>query len=230
MAILHNINKEILTGKAGNIVFKNYNGKNVMCQKPSSYRMSHSRTAVEGRNKFKVTAHLSTAVSALPDLKSIWKTVKDPGCTIHQTICKYNYAKSSASKPTADNIITPGGAKLPVTAASVEADKISASVSAMNALPIYTEKAANLSFNAVVCFIDPVNENTADYEFISCTKEIAGFDFNQAYELQIDFYMKQKLIASKYSRYILYLCAASKSIDGELVKFSATYSSLGAHR
>jgi len=94
MVILHEINIAALTGKAGDFVYKNYNGKKVICQKPSSYRINYGSAAVEERNKFSVTAHLSKAISSLQYLKLIWNSIKKPRNSIHHTICKYNYKES----------------------------------------------------------------------------------------------------------------------------------------
>jgi len=75
----------------------------------------------------------------------------------------------------------------------------------------------------VVCFTDPGNKEDAAYEIIACSKEIAGFDFNQAYELEMNFNLSQQIPAAKYSKSILYLCAATKTSEGELVKYSTTF-------
>jgi|GEM_PF-603080 len=226
MAILRKINLTTLQGRIGDVVVKVYEDKTVICRRASSYKLNYGPAAVEGRNKFSVTAHLSKAISSLPDLKAIWKLVQVSKSTAYLTICKYNYAKSSADKPTPDNIITPGGFKLPVITAAINADKITASISALNTIPIFTAKEVNLSFNAVACFSDPVNPNCAPYELITCSKEIVGFDYAKAYELQIGLNSKQQVAGAKYNNCILYLSAATKAVDGNIVKHSATYAEL----
>ena len=69
---------------------------------------------------------------------------------------------------------------------------------------------------------DPTNPDDDPYQIIALNKEVAGFNFGQAYDLQLDFDAKQKLIAAKYTKNILLLSVASKTADGKVVQYSST--------
>ena len=143
--------------------------------------------------------------------------------TVFNTIFKNNFGYSGPDKPTADNIITPGGFGLPVTAAAVAADNITASLDALNTVTVFTPEEVGFSANALVCFSNPNNPDDKPYQIIALSKDVANFDFTQAYDLQIDLDVNQKLIAAKYANSILYLSVASKTADGKLVQYSSTY-------
>ncbi len=218
MAILKEINTSALKGRLGDFIARNYEGHIILSKRPSKYKINQGLKAKEGRNKFGVTAHFSKSIASLPTLKAIWKTVKGFDRTVFHTICKYNFDKSSASKPTLNNIITPNGFLLPDIDAAVDAGEIAASFSALNTLHILKPAEVNLSINAVVCFIDSISKEQEPYRVIECAKEIENFKFERDCEVRLEFDRMQRLIAAKYSRCILYICAATKDAGGNVVR------------
>ncbi len=223
MAILNGNVIGNMRGKLGNLTARTVDGKTIMAARPSSFNVNYDPAVVEVRQKFAVTANLSKNILSLAALEAIWKTIKGSGISVFNTIFKYNFSYSSTDKPTVDNIITPGGFGLPVDTAAVDADKITASLLALNTAAIFAPEEVNLSANALVCFTDPTNPDDAPYQIVSCTKEVPNFNFTQAYALQIDLDVKQKLVAAKYTKNILLLSVASKTADGKVVQYSSTY-------
>ncbi len=223
MAILNGNVIGNMRGRLGNLTARTVDGKTIMAARPSSFNVNYDPAVVEVRQKFAVTASLSKNILSLAALVAIWKTVKGSGISVFNTIFKSNFGYSSTDKPTVDNIITPGGFGLPVDTAAVDADKITASLLALNTASIFAPEEVNLSANALVCFTDPTNPADAPYQIVACAKEVANFNFTQTYDLQIDLDVKQKLVAAKYTKNILLLSVASKTADGKVVQYSSTY-------
>ncbi len=222
MAILNGNVIGNMRGRLGNLSARTVDGKTILAARPSSFNVNNDPPVTEVRQKFAVTVALAKAILSLVTLASIWKLAKESGMSVFNTIFKSNFALSSTDNPTVNNIITPGGFSLPVDQAAVAADKITASLLALDTEAVFSEAEVNLSANAVVCFTNPTNPDDPAYQIISLNKEVAGFDFTQAYDLQIDFDAKQKLIAAKYTKNILLLTVASKSADGKVVQYSST--------
>ena len=223
MAILNGNVIGNLSGRLGNLSARTVEGKTILAARPSSFNVNYDPAVVEVRQKFAVTANLAKNILSLASLEAIWRTVKESGISVFNTIFKNNFNYSDADKPTVNNIITPGGFGLPVDVAAVDADKITASLLALSTAAVFTPEEVNLSANAVVCFTNPTNPEDAPYQVIACSKEVAAFDFTQAYALQIDLDIRQKTIAAKYTRNILLLSVASKTADGKIVQYSTTY-------
>ncbi len=222
MAILNGNVIGNMRGRLGNLSARTVDGKTILAARPSNFNVNNDPPVTAVRQKFSVTVALAKSILALASLAAIWKTVKESGMTVFNTIFKSNFQYSGTDKPTTDNILTPGGFSLPVNVAAVAADKITASLLALDTESVFSEAEVNLSANAVVCFIDPTNPDDPAYQIISLNKEVANFDFTQAYDLQIDFDAKQKLIAAKYTKNILLLSVASKTADGKIVQYSST--------
>lgn len=193
MAILNGNVIGNMRGRLGNLSARTVDGKTILAARPSSFNVNNDPPVTAVRQKFSVTVALAKAILSLVTLASI-----------------------------VDNIITPGGFSLPVNVAAVAADKVTASLLALNTESVFSAEEVNLSANAVVCFTDPINPDDEPYQVISLNKEVANFDFTQAYDLQIDFDTKQKLIAAKYTKNILFLSVATKTADGKVVQYSST--------
>ena len=222
MAILNGNVIGNMRGRLGNLSARTVDGKTIMSARPSSFNVNNDPPVTEVRQKFSVTVALAKAILSLVTLASIWKLVKESGMSVFNTIFKNNFQYSGTDKPTTGNIITPGGFSLPVNVAAVAADKITASLLALNTETVFSAEEVNLSANAVVCFTDPTNPDDDPYQIISLNKEVANFDFTQAYDLQIDFDAKQKLIAAKYTKNILLFSVATKNADGKVIQYSST--------
>ena len=222
MAILNGNVIGNMRGRWGNLSARTVDGKTILAARPSSFNVNNDPPVTEVRQKFAVTVALAKAILSLVTLASIWKLAKESGMSVFNTIFKSNFQYSGTDNPTTDNIITPGGFSLPVSAAAVAADKITASLLALDTETVFSEDEVNLSANAVVCFTDPTNPDDESYQIIALNKEVAGFNFNQAYDLQLDFDAKQKIIAAKYTKSVMLLCVATKTADGKVVQYSST--------
>jgi hypothetical protein len=217
-----------LSGRLGNLSARTVNGQTILAARPSSYNASQDPDVLIVRSKFAVTANFAKNVLSLSTLEEIWKKTKESGISVFNSIFKSNFALSSATKPTEQNILTPEGFALPVTASEVAADKITASISALNTTAIISAEETALSANALVVFSNPTVPTDPDFQIVPLSKEVANFNFTQNYNLQIDFNIVQANIAAKYQDSTLLLAVASKDAAGKVVQNSSTYSKVSA--
>ncbi|MCX6158968.1 MAG: hypothetical protein NTY74_13395 [Ignavibacteriae bacterium] len=62
-----------LRGKVGDFIFRNVNGKTIICMRARSYKKSNSQKSVNNRSKFKFSVMLSSSINKNPVLKEIWQ-------------------------------------------------------------------------------------------------------------------------------------------------------------
>lgn len=217
-----------LSGKLGNLSARTVNGQTILAARPSSFNASQEPASLEVRSKFAVTANFAKNVLTLPSLEEIWKKAKESGISVFNAIFKSNFTYSSTEKPTEQNIITPGGFALPATASSVDSDKITASISALNTTAIFGADEVALSANALVVFSNPTNPTDTAFQVVALSKEVSNFNFTQNYSLQIDFNIVQTNIAAKYQDSTLLLAVATKDAAGKVIQYSSTYSKTSA--
>jgi hypothetical protein len=215
-----------LSGKLGNLSARTVDGRTILAARPSSFNASQEPAVLTVRQKFSVTAKFASAILALTSLVSIWKKVRNVASSVFNEVFQSNFAYSSIEKPTEQNIIAPEGFPLQISTAAVEADKITASLPALNTASVFGADEVNLSANVLVCYHDPANEEDEPYKIISLSKEVAAYNFAQTYDLEIDLNATQKNIAAKYQHSILYVCVVTKTADGKVVQNSSTFTKL----
>jgi len=215
-----------LSGKLGNLSARTVDGRTILAARPSSFKSSQEPAVLEVRQKFSVTAKFASAILALTSLVSIWKKVRNVANSVFNEVFQSNFAYSSIDKPTEQNILAPEGFPLQITTAAVEADKITASLPALNTASVFGADEVNLSANALVCYYDPNNENDDPFKIIPLSKEIANFNFTQTYSLEIDFNVLQEVAAAKYQHSILYVCVVTKTAEGKVIQNSSTFTKL----
>ena len=61
-----------ISGKCGDIVYRNVGGKTVICSRPGPQKKSTDPNVIARRNRFKLAAKLSSALGRIPVMKCIW--------------------------------------------------------------------------------------------------------------------------------------------------------------
>lgn len=215
-----------LSGRLGNLSARTVNGQTILAARPSSYNASQDPAVLAVRSKFAVTANFAKNVLSLSTLEEIWKRTKESGISVFNAIFKANFQFASSTKPTVDNILTPNGFALPVSASEVAADKITATLDALNTAAIFSADETTASANAIVVYSNPVNPNDPDFQIVALSKEIANYNFAQNYNLEIDYNLLQVNAAAKYQDSLMLLVVATKDANGKVVQNSSTYSKI----
>lgn len=216
-----------LRGKLGNLSARTVHGQTVLAARPSSFKVNNDPRLISIRSRFAVTAKLASSIIALPTLKSIWKKLPNPTNSVFNEVFQRNFPYSSPERPTVDNIIVPGGFAVPYQSAIVIADNLTVELLALTSVAVFTPDEVNLSANALVCYFDPINPADKPFQFISLNSEVANYNFENTFEVNIPFNVQQEAIAAKYRHTILFFAVATKSADGKVVQNSATLTKLG---
>jgi len=212
-----------LSGRLGNLSARTVDGRTILAARPSSFNASQDPAVIEIRKKFSVTGNFIKVLLSLSALYEIWKKVKTAGMSVYNYAFKNNFAYSSAEKPTDQNIITPGGFALPVQAATVDANNVSVELLALNTASVFTPEEVNLSANGVICYFNPTNPEDPAYQITSLNAELAPYNFTQPFTVDIALNVLQQAVAAKYQNSILFFIVASKTAEGKIVQYSATY-------
>lgn len=121
------VNKNIfdLSGKLGNVVFRNRNGKLVAYSAPKKYRISKSEKSVDNRKRFGINVQFSKNICSLKPLHGVWKNSKYDGSNAYTKILKYNYNSTEPGMLTLGNALTPISIALEVNFVKIENGNLS---------------------------------------------------------------------------------------------------------
>jgi hypothetical protein len=88
------LNRQVLgrvSGKIGDIVFRQRAGKNFASVKPDSINVSDDPASIDRRNRFALACKFSSHINAVPYLSPIWKKKTPAGLSAYNYITKINY-------------------------------------------------------------------------------------------------------------------------------------------
>ena len=116
------VNKNLfdLSGKLGNVIFRNRNGKLVAYAAPKHHRISKSENSIDNRKRFGINVQLSKNICLLKPLHSVWKNSKLNGSNSYTKIQKFNYKSSEPGFLTLGNALTPISIALVVNSVTIE--------------------------------------------------------------------------------------------------------------
>lgn len=103
-----------ISGKSGNHVFRQMNGKTFYSIRPYKYNISQSEKARSSRSNFSLAVKFARLVNSEPILKLVWKKAKVKGTSPYHKIIKYNIGFISGNSLSLNNAITPRSSLLPI--------------------------------------------------------------------------------------------------------------------
>ncbi len=211
------------SGRVGNLSARIKNGETIISARPKEFNVSQSPGAVKGRNRFSVCSRIAKTVSDIDDLNKIWDKIREAGLTVYNTVIQRNYQFADPGKPTAENIITPGGFDLAVDSMAVTEERITVNLAPLRSKTDFNDDEKELIIFMIITGFDPVDENDNYYIVMPFTYTEADFDPDDKLEALVNFdrFTRNKLAG--YNGKVLLVCTATKDDEGNLVKYSATY-------
>lgn len=173
MAILISTAIGKLKGRAGDMVFRNEKGKNIMSLYPKK-KINASKTpqAIRARKNFSISVKFSKSVNSIPALKEIWNRAKIEARDSYQKLMKLNLKAVKDTSATTLNKITPDGLPLILSSASVEDNNLK--------LDFNLPSVGNIQFPAgtfVLMYFDKYDKSV--FKLISEIEEPASDGFYQ---------------------------------------------------
>jgi hypothetical protein len=212
-----------LSGKLGNLSARTRNGVTILGARPSSFNASQTPAVLAIRKKFSVSAQVAKVVGSIDDLNKIWDKVRLAGTSVFNTVIQKNFQYSDEQRPTAQNIITPGGFNLVVTSAVVAADNITISLPALNGQANFSADEKDLSMSILLVGFDPVNAGDNYYKIMSFNHTEADYDPAAVLEAVVNLDQYQQNELARYNQKVLLIGAATKDANAKIVQYSATY-------
>jgi hypothetical protein len=171
------LNKTVLgrvSGRLGDMTFRQRNGKNIIGMRPSHYPTPSDQASVDRRARFRFTAKLAQAIYSLLDLTAAWRPVTPSGMSTFNYILQSNISLVNPGSVSEMTMITPPtessnglGFMINCTTFSVTVNAIAvelAAVGTSQGIDVTKEPNAKLVF--VLSLTNPVNDSLADYWFV----------------------------------------------------------------
>ncbi len=192
-----------ITGMLGDVVRRKRHGKIIISMRPSKYRKSKSKQAVEGRSSFALSVALAKAVNNIPQLKQVWQHAKLDGVIAYNRVIKYNkqFIKNNALTP--QNIITPKGIPLSQYEFKLKKNAILLNIDTrMNELKRLFKN--SFYIHTIIYAFAPVSSKSKPFIISYQSIEVEQTSVDGVYNLEIKFNSANQQLITKYKSFIVY--------------------------
>jgi len=222
-----NLKKQVLgkvSGTIGDMVFREFNGKNIVGLKPSSFNTPEDPASINRRSKFKMSVDLAKSIYLSPQLKSLWKPGTPTGLSEFNFLVKTNYSHVSPNAPGNFILLVPAGG-FPFTAENVDktAQQFSVTVGAIGtnngidpAVEVKTQMFSVL-FNS-----NPLQEEVEPYAFITLSSGIINLSLTEQLQFISQLNGSQSLLYNQYQDHKVYFALVTLDADIKIVHHSIT--------
>lgn len=205
------------SGKLGEVVYRNYGNKTVVCVRQRKYKSSKSKLSLNAKSNFKFTTMLAVSANRLPEIKSVWASSDCEGRSAYTKLIKYNIRLSSENGLTLNNVITPEGKYLKLNSCQISNSSLSInySLSAGESEIISPPYTAN-----ILLYLYNVEDKNCMPEILVISCAIDNPD-----TLLFNFTPEQMSVISNYSHYIVFLAFTKKADSKFLWTSTSSFSS-----
>ena len=213
-----------ISGKIGDCVIRNINGKSFASRRPLNYKAPNDPQSVARRNKFGITTKFSSCLTKNPFLKELWLNYNDDGKgTAFNKITKHLYRYIADGDIGHDPKIYPGFSGLPVFLKNVSFTNDSLSVE-INSIPEdekqnyqCMQSGALLQMAAFIKSDDPYYEAREQSFFLNLSSENCNLTLSKPMSLSCKLNDMHNSYLSQYSRHRLFILFFVLDKDRKLI-------------
>jgi hypothetical protein len=216
-----------VSGKIGNVVIKEMNGKFFVSLRQPTYRISRTYKAAERRNKFTTTVKFARHINSIPALAHIWQIAKLKGSRAYNRIIKYNLLLTSPDGfLTTNNIIIPNGIGVQILNLDFDFNEVSISVR----LPeVPGSILGSMKYHLVYCFQKPESDTADNIVLFHFSSENITIRPDGMYNFNIVLTGQLKDLSKIYKSCIVYLMFIFDENLQKKVRWTNSYSKEFTH-
>ena len=222
------LTKQVLgrvSGKVGDIQFRQRNGKNIVGLNPESFIPGTDDESVARRARFATTVKFSQAVYSLDSLKDFWKKDKPEGLSAFNYVFRKNYKYIQSDLVTASAVIVPEyGFGVTASAVNVTPSSITVDINAVgHDNNIDSGSELNCLLTAVIFLSNPLSESVDPYSFIYLSSSSQPLDLDTALNFSITPTSSLQQLALGYQNSTGFFSLVTIGNDSLPVHYSTTF-------
>ncbi|MHC1736631.1 MAG: hypothetical protein AB9882_01320 [Ignavibacteriaceae bacterium] len=217
MAILKNNQFGALSGKLGNMVFRQVHGKTIVSSLPDRSNTPVSAVQKKQNNKFAVAVRFAVAVNNHDRLRALWQY---RGSAPYRRIFAANIKCVSETGPTTENIIVPpGGFPVAVSYDAISRIGLTLRLSDISDFPCDSGLPEQIGIAALHCWMNPVNPKEKPFYIESFYREYPTVRIVKGSQLKLSDKYAYESVADIYRSKIVYfaIILPDPSIPGKYI-------------
>ncbi len=224
------LTKQVLgrvSGKVGDIQFRQRNGKNIVGLNPESFIPGTDDASVARRARFAATAKFSQAVYSLDPLKDFWKQETPEGLSAFNYVFRKNYKYVQMDLVTTSAVIVPEyGFGVTAPAVNITPSSITVDIDPVghnNNIDSTSELECLLT--AVIFYSNPLSEDIEPYSLMYLSSSSLPLDLDTALNFSITPTSSMQQLALGYQNSIGFFSLVTIGSDSLPAHYSTTFTS-----
>ena len=217
-----------LSGKCGDFVYRNLNGKTVVCSRPGPQKKSMDPCVIARRNRFKLANKLGSALGSIPAMKCIWNQFGiKKNITAHNKMVKDFYPHISVSDIHESFRMGPGFGNMCVESSEFGQDdeKLTAEIEIENS-DFCKENITSVQMIVLMFLKEPLDYNLPEYEIIALTSKETKYTVNQKMKFEVAVVGKNEEYCKMFDVRKCFYILAGFDEKNNLVGYSNTLSAV----
>lgn len=216
----------ILIGGCGDFVYRNYNGKTIVCSRPGPQKKSTDPNVIARRSRFKLANKLSSALGKIPAVKSIWEQfgINKPISTFNKMVKNF-YPHISVGDIHESFRMGPSWGNMSVESARIKLIKNQLSA---EALVVHSDsRLENLAYVQIIVLLflkEPLDSCLNDYEIVGLASKEAKYVVNQTMKFEAEVTSEKAIFIEVYDKRKLFYMFAGFDDDHNIIGYSNTFS------
>jgi hypothetical protein len=213
-----------VSGKLGDITFRQRNGKNIIGLSPGSYTPPDDQASIDRRVRFTFSSKLAKAILAVPELSVLWKPFTPQGMSEFNFIIQKNILLINPGAVSDITMIAPTtGFGINCTSSTISAEAIAAELAAIGAAAgIVPADEPNVKLAFVLSLTKPVNLTFPEFSFISGTTAAAQTVLDTPLSFTLPLVGEDSMLVESYEEKKILLALITLDAAGKPVRYSGT--------
>ncbi|MFA5012425.1 MAG: hypothetical protein WC644_10805 [Ignavibacteria bacterium] len=223
MALLSSSGK--ISGKCGDFVFRNYNGRTIVCARQGKQKKSNDPAVLARRSKFKLANKLGSTLVRHPAMKSIWNQFGgDKKLKAYNKMVKEFYPHVTGSDIYYTFHMCPFIPNLNVQSPNImQKDYLLTAECRIAYSRFGLENISSVQLIALMFLTDPIDMNFPEYDILSFESDKVDFETDQKTKMEFKIREENTEIIDVYSERKMFYIFAAYDKNQNVIGFSSTF-------
>ncbi len=214
-----------VSGKLGDLVFRNTRRTNYISSRPVNFNVPQDEASQNRRTRFAMAGKFSSLITSIPELKLLWQLQAPTGVNIFNHLVKTNY-----------NLVNPDGLTEIVSLTppmgwianseniSVNQNEIKVTIQSIGENSgINTQLEKEIRLFCVISFSNPINNNLDKTIMLSFSSDKVQLSLTGNLNFQIKLTNQISELMNQYQKRLMLFALVTFDADGNPVSYSKTF-------
>ncbi len=214
-----------VSGKLGDMVFRNTRRTNYISARPVSFNLPKDDASINRRSRFAIAGKFSSLITSIPDLKLLWQLQAPDGVNIFNYLVKTNYNLVNPDGLTEIVSLTPSLGFIAISESiDVNQSEINVTIKAIGENSgIRPELEKEIGLFCVIGLSNPSDSNLDRIILIPLTSDKVHLSLTDNISFRIRLTNQISELMSKYQKRLMLFALVTYDVDGNPVSYSKTF-------